>query len=135
VAYVLVPIILGSLAASAVRRKTSWARFWRRAFAGRDPAPRACDHLFSPRPGGVVRMRLKRNGECVGGLFGERSYAAGYPEEPQDTHIEETFALDAAGAFIYENGEYARLGSELLIRWEEIEFLEFFRDPSEAQND
>jgi hypothetical protein len=80
-------------------------------------------------------MRLKRNGEYLGGLFGGRSYAAGYPEEPQDIHVEEAFVLDSAGAFVYENGEYARVGSELLVRWEEVEFLEFFRDPSEAQSD
>jgi hypothetical protein len=50
---------LGTLAGASVRSKKRVAKLFVRIVAGRDPAPRAWDWLFAPRPSGTVRMRLK----------------------------------------------------------------------------
>jgi hypothetical protein len=128
-AYLLVPALFGTAAGRAVgSRRWHWLGT---AVAGRDPAPRAWDHLFGPRPSGLVRALLKGDGGWVGGLFGEFSYAAGYPE-PQDLYLERAYAFDqAAGTFARDaDGFPVPLGSGLLVRWDELEFLEFF--PEEA---
>lgn len=59
--------------------------------AGRDPAPRAWDHVFLARPAAVVRIRLRDGAGYVGGLFGEKSYAAGYREAPEDLYLEDAY--------------------------------------------
>ena len=66
--------------------------------------------------------------DWLGGFYGLDSYAAGYPEEPQDIYLEETYAMNQDdGLFLHmENGSLERLGSGLLIRWEEVLFLEVF---------
>jgi hypothetical protein len=73
-------------------------------------------------------MKLKDDGPWLGGFFGEDSYAAGYPEEPQDLYLERTFAMDQAdGSFLTDTaGNPQELGSSLLIRWSEVQFLEVF---------
>lgn len=82
-AYVAVPAPAGTLVGVAVRRRRRWV--W--ALVGRDPAPRAWDHLFADRPVGWVRLKLK-SGTWLAGAFAadgdgrRRSYAAGYPEAP-----------------------------------------------------
>lgn len=132
VAYVALPLTLGTVAGLSVHR---WPRV-ARVLVGRDPAPRAWDHLFSPRPGGVVRLRLKAGG-YVGGRFGKRSYAAGYPEEPQDLYLERTYAMDDDGSFTEggDEGGYDEIGSGVLIRSDEIEFLEFFEGERGADDE
>jgi hypothetical protein len=124
--YVFTPLLAGT-GAAAIERRRSLGGLWRTAARfvnGRDPAPRAWDFLFAPRPGGVIRAHLKSK-DWVGGLFGAGSYAAGYPEEPQDIFIESAFQMTEAGEFVYENDQHVELGSSLLVRWEELEFLEF----------
>lgn len=130
VGYVAVPLALGSLAAVAVRRKWRMARL----LAGADPAPRAWDFLFAARPHGVVRIRLQDGAGWVGGLFRETSYAAGYPDEPQDLYLQETYQLLSSGEFAADaSGELVSLGSSLLVKWEDILHLEFFADPDESK--
>jgi len=87
VGYVLLPFLTGRIVGAAVARKKGWAR----ALAGRQRAPRAWDDLFSSRPTGWVRMKLK-SGIWVGGAFGDapggrESYAAQYPGEHQDVYV------------------------------------------------
>jgi hypothetical protein len=126
--YVALPLLAGTAAAYVERRRAESAsrRWLARIVNGRAPAPRAWDHLFAPRPGGVLRARLKGSGAWVGGLFGELSYAAGYPEAPQDIYVERAYEMADDGEFLYDGDDYIELGSGLLVRWEEIEFLEFF---------
>jgi hypothetical protein len=130
VGYVSVPIALGSLAAVAVRRKWWIAR----PLVGADPAPRAWDFLFAEHPHGVVRVRLKDEEGWIGGLFRDESYAAGYPEEPQDLYLEETYKMLKSGEFAADgNGNFIPLGSGILVRWEDVLHLEFFHDPDDQK--
>lgn len=125
VAYVVVPFSVGARVGRGTREGASWAAF----FTGPNPAPRAWDHFFASRPDGWIRLRLKR-GVWVGGVYapsdeGLPSYAAGYPE-PQDLFLAETVEVDpGSGEFILENGQPIFRGISLLIRWDEVEFLEF----------
>jgi hypothetical protein len=121
--YVAVPLAVGLAAASLVRRGSRWGRW----IAGRAPAPRAWDFLFASRPSGLVRFRLKDSGAWIGGLFGAHSYAAGYPETPQDLFIERVFRMREDGSFEEDDeGQLVSLGSGILVRWDEVETLEFF---------
>lgn len=123
VAYVAIPLALGTLGALAVNH--GWTRT-ARVVAGRDPAPRAWDFLFSPRPAGLVRARLKNGDGWVGGLFGENSYAAGYPESPQDIYLESTYVVETDGSFARDGqGNPMELGSGILVRADDILHLEF----------
>jgi len=63
----------------------------------------------------------------IGGLFSKGSYAAGYPD-PQDLYLERTYAVRSDGIFapgISDDG-FDELGSGILVRWEEVKFLEMF---------
>lgn len=122
VAYVGIPLAVGTFAGRSVHRRPRIARI----LAGKDPAPRAWDHLFSPGPSGVIRVRLKDD-TWIGGLFGRRSYAAGYPE-PQDLYLESAYRVLADGQFAQgpTPSEFVELGSGILVRWDEVKFLEFF---------
>jgi len=57
---------------------------------------------------------------------GSRSYAAGYPEE-QDLYLVEAVEVDPqTGAFVLdEEGNPVPRGSAILIRWDEVEYLDF----------
>lgn len=123
--YVAVPFGTGSL----VGRATREGRPWTLALTGPHPAPRARDHFFASRPTGWLRLRLK-SGRWVGGVFVPfgtplSSYAAGYPEA-QDLFLTETVVVDGeTGEFILDDGAPIVRGTSLLIRWCEVEFLEF----------
>lgn len=122
IAYVAIPNWFGTVVGRAVRSGETWPRF----ITGPSPAPRAWDSMFSETPRGMMRLKLK-SGEWVGGWFGPGSYAAGYPE-PQDLLIESVYRLDSHGAFeTDDSGAPVPVGSSLLVRWEEVELLEFFR--------
>lgn len=122
--YVAIPILGGTIAGLSIHR---WPLI-SRIVAGRDPAPRAWDFLFSAQPVGVVRARLKSDGRWVGGRFGPDSYAAGYPERPQDLFLERSVVVLADGGFAEGDSPdgYQEAGSGLLIKWDDIEELEFF---------
>jgi hypothetical protein len=126
VAYVVVPTVLGTIVGVATRSRRPWARI----FTGPAPAPRAWDHLFAARPDGWIRLRLK-SGTWLGGAFavlpdGSRSYAAGYPDE-QDLYLVEAVEVDPdGGEFVFdEQGDPVSKGSAILIRWDEVEYLDF----------
>jgi hypothetical protein len=125
-AYVGIPIAIGTLVGVGALRRADWAR----VITGPAPAPRAWDHVFSGRPEGWIRLRLK-SGAWLGGGYveaetGLQSYAAGYPEDP-DLFLAEAVETDPdTGEFQFdEEGDPILRGSALLVRWEEVEYLEF----------
>ncbi|WP_043503688.1 DUF6338 family protein [Georgenia sp. SUBG003] len=124
--YVALPLLAGSWIGCATRTGSGWALF----FTGPDPAPRAWDHLFQGKRDGWVRLRLK-SGTWVGGAYatsetGLRSYTAGYPEE-QDLFLATTVEVDpGTGEFLFDESGNVRLqDGGLLVRWEEVEYLQF----------
>jgi hypothetical protein len=124
--YVGLPIVIGSLIGRGTRNRKAWAKL----FTGPDPAPRAWDHLFGSTPDGWIRLRLK-SGIWLGGAFvrradGSRSYAAGYPED-QDLYLLEAVDVDPeTGTFVVDDdGAPVSRGSSILIRWAEVEYLDF----------
>ena len=125
VAYVAIPAVGGTVVGRGVRSEKSWTT----VFTGPDPAPRAWDHLFGQKADGWVRLRMK-SGVWIGGAYadanGRRSYAAGYPE-PQDLFLAAAVELDPeTGAFVVDDdGDVALLDGGILVRWEEVEHLEF----------
>jgi len=146
VAYVALPALLGDRVGHATRRGKPWAQ----VFTGPSPAPRAWDHLFA-REGvtGWVRLRLKDpgvstaaadtgapetvTGRWVVGAFsgpvaagGLRGYAAGYPES-QDLYLSDTAECDpATGDFLLDaTGKPVLRGVGVLVRWEQVAYLEF----------
>jgi hypothetical protein len=64
IAYVTLPVMLGTAVGRGTRRRARWSR----VFTGPSPAPRAWDHLFASRPDGWIRLRLKE-GTWLGGAF------------------------------------------------------------------
>jgi len=125
-AWVTFPVGVGTLVGWATRRGLPWAR----AITGPNPAPRAWDHLFGSAPDGWIRIRLKSGGWLAGAYArmpdGSRSYAAGYPEE-QDLFLVEAIEIDPqSGEFLLDTeGEPILRGSGILVRWEEVEYLDF----------
>ena len=127
--YVAIPATFGSLAGIGVRRQWRWVRI----LVGRHPAPRAWDHLFASERPGWIRMRMK-SGAWLGGAYANigpiSSYAAGYPDA-QDVYLSALADLDpVTGEFKIEGGRPVTRTSGLLVRWDEIEYLEF--SPVEA---
>jgi len=66
-----------------------------------------------------VRIKL-RDGERVGGVFGEDSFATAYPE-PQDVFLEEAWRLRQEGSFL----EPLEGTAGLLVPGTSIELVEF----------
>jgi hypothetical protein len=121
-AYVAAPIALGTIVGRATRQGRDWARL----FTGASPAPTAWDALFSGEPRGWVLLCLK-SGRWVGGEYGEDSYAAGYPE-PADLFLSAEAVVDQAKEdFVRgDDGEPIKLRWGLLVRWDEVEYLEVY---------
>ncbi|TMK84440.1 MAG: hypothetical protein E6G40_05045 [Actinobacteria bacterium] len=123
--YVAIPMALGSLVGVGTLRGDRWARL----LTGSDPAPRAWDYLFKPPPDGWIRLKLK-SGTWLAGAYaqedGWKSYASGYPE-PQDLFLVEAVEVDPdTGEFLFDDeGDPKLRGSGILIKWDEVEYLEF----------
>lgn len=127
VIYVLLPLLAGYAVGNAsvsgnenVRLASSW-------LIGPDPAPRAWDHLFQRGRNGWVRIKLK-SGRWIGGAFATeqlKSYAAQYPEA-QDLFLARSVTIDPdTGAFIFDDSADPDDAVGLLVRWDEVEYLEF----------
>jgi hypothetical protein len=128
-AYVGLPLVGGTTVGRAVRG----GRRWTDLLVGVAPAPRGWDYLFANRElDGWIRLRTK-SGVWIGGAWafddesGRQSYAAGYPDE-QDQYLAVTVLVDAeTGEFVTDQrGIPQATGGSLLIRWSEVEYLEFF---------
>lgn len=123
--YVVAPLAVGTFVGEATRRRFGWAQW----ITGPDPAPRAWDHLFQGERDGWIRIKLK-SGAWIGGAYatsGElKSYTAGYPED-QDLFLARGADLDpSTGEFRLDDAGAVRLGEGgLLVRWDEVEYLEF----------
>lgn len=129
VGFVIVPILLGSFVGNSTYRRRRWTRF----LVGRSPAPRAWDHLFAaPDLTGWVIVHRKGDKSALAGTWAashdgrRRSYAAGYPET-QDLFLIDTVECDpGTGQILIDTeGAVQFRGISVLIRWDEIEYLEF----------
>jgi hypothetical protein len=124
-AYVVIPLAVGTAIGWGTRKRKTWAHW----FTGPDPAPRAWDYLFQHEADGWIRLRLK-SGVWLGGAYatanGRKSYTAGYPES-QDIFLAAAVPLDPdTGEFLLdETGNVELLPGGLLLRWDEVEYLEF----------
>jgi hypothetical protein len=123
--YAALPLVAGSAVGFGTHRNKPWARL----FAGPHPAPRAWDFLFECKDEGWVLLRLK-SGVWVGGAYGRvggtASYNAVYPES-QDLFLAAAAEVDAeTGEFMVdEDGDIPLRPGGLLVRWDEVEYLEF----------
>lgn len=126
---VVVPTALGGLVGRATKLDQRWAKL----IVGSAPAPQAWDHLFYRGVRGVGRAKLK-SGPFVAGQFvddpaepAKRSYAAGFPNEPDLFLIHRVVVDPDTGEFAEDDtGNLVRAGSGLLVTKNEIEHLEFF---------
>jgi hypothetical protein len=89
---------------------------------GAHPNPTPWDWFFSNRAGNYYVRFHRKEGEDLGGYFGEKSFAASSPNKEQ-IYVEEVWRLDEDGKFIerVEGTEGAMVSSE---DCELIEFLE-----------
>lgn len=129
IAYIIGPGIIGGLVGYGWKQDWPGVRF----FSGRNRAPRAWDRLFQDQPAGTVRCKLK-SGTWLAGVYAEENggipYASGYPE-PQDLYLPAMIDIDSVtgDAITDEEDIPIVLDRGVLLRWEEVEFLEFERLP------
>jgi hypothetical protein len=134
IGYVAVPLASGTAIGFATRLGLPWSRW----FAGPHPAPRAWDYLFGHELDGYVRMHLK-SGRWIAGVFAEINdlapYTAGYPED-EDLFLPATVAVDPETGELPkdENGRVVLQPGGLLIRWNEIEYLQFVDESENEDN-
>ena len=125
IAYVAVPSSLGWLVGVGLHNGAQWAQ----SLAGLKRAPRAWDHLFQGSDAGWVRCKMK-SGAWIGGIYAEidkqKPYASGYPES-QEIYLTRSVGVDPVyGSFRLGGDDQPHQGDGgLLMRWEEIEYLEF----------
>ncbi len=119
-AYVGVPAVLGAFVAYGYHHPWRWAA----AVVGHGAPPTAWDAIFSGRPAGWVLMKL-RSGDWIGGEYAEGSYAGGYPE-PADLFLSRQCPVNPDDEDFVRgpDGEPISYGYGVLVRWEEVEYLE-----------
>jgi hypothetical protein len=118
--------LTGLLLVVAVPVAVAWAEAWwtaRRLRARYEPVPTAWDALFKDRGPCFVRIRLK-SGAWLGGWYGGRSNASGYPH-PADLYLESQWAMAEDGRF---SGRLEGTGG-VYVNGAEIEVLEIL-EPS-----
>ena len=109
-----------------------WKNEWPgvRQLLGRNRAPSAWDHVFQDRTTAGVRCKLK-TGTWIAGIYDHEKgrsqpYASGHPDPPDlflptmvwtDSDTGEIFTDDSGLPIEFDVG--------VLLRWEDIEFLEF----------
>lgn len=144
--YVILPYILGALTESSrswrpsslclIRWPQALLSWLLSLLAGRNPAPRAWDFLFSaPDLGGYIRLKLIGDRGWKAGLWVD-SYASGFGVDP-DLYIGEEIAISDDGevVFVEEDGQRLPelLGRGLLIRWSEVQYLDFMKFDAEGE--
>ncbi len=124
IAYLALPTFLGWGVGFASNRYPKWSG----RFLGTNRIPTAWDHLFETRAAGFLRCRL-RSGRWVGGLYDNSATILSYAstdEEQQDIYIAHTVEFDdRTGAPMLRQGGYVWTGGGILLKWSEIESLEF----------
>jgi hypothetical protein len=125
IVYVGLPWLLGTLLGWAARERRPLLRPLDRIVRMRSPL--AWDHLWSePDLRGWVRVRLK-TGEWIAGAFGAKfeggpaSHASRYPEAG-DLWLAPAIGFDELGRL--QAGDRSSLRG-VLLRWEEVAYLEF----------
>jgi hypothetical protein len=129
IGYVAVPFVVGRMTGRAVQLGKKWPGL----LVGPAPAPRAWDHVFLGGRSAEVRIRLKDatagTDGWILGIFSPHpdlaAYASGPPHEP-DLYLSSTAAaVPGTGEFVRDaGGQACLLGRGLLIRYEEILYLE-----------
>ena len=120
--YLLIPYVVGNIFGIA----TAGRPWTLRSLVTRDSdPPRAWDYFFAGRPDGWVRLKLK-SGPWIGGAYARGSYVAGYPEDGDILLANRADVDPATGDFVTDaTGAVVLRAEKLLIRWEEVEYLEF----------
>lgn len=132
--YLAIPLSTGWLCGLTLKKDWDWAK----RVAGIRRFPTAWDYAFSHQKSGWIRCKLK-SGEWVGGQYssansdGYTTYASGYPE-PHELYIYPVVLIDQdSGHFkVTETGEALFGIGGLLLRWEEIDILNFIANGEES---
>ena len=134
IAYVALPTVAGTLLGYGIIEGHRWTR----GLSEIGRPPRAWDHLFQEGRRGWVRCRLK-SGTWVGGAFaevhGRQSVVARYPE-PQDLYLAATIDVDPRTGEL--RGDWHTAADEdtgILLRWEDVEYLEFIHAEERTATD
>lgn len=85
---------------------------------GRAPAPRGWDNFFSESPVCFLRVRTT-DGTLLAGLFADKSYAAGFPQEP-DLFLEQAYGVDDETGELTNALGYALYVPAAQIAWMEV---------------
>ena len=88
----------------------------------RNPFEKPWDYVFAKRESYWVIVNL-RNGQKVGGRFGEKSFASSYPAKEQ-IYLEEVWELDEKGKFLH---PIKRSRGAIILSDKDILSLEFFK--------
>jgi len=88
----------------------------------RNPFEKPWDYVFAKRESYWVIVNL-RNGQKVGGRFGEKSFASSYPAKEQ-IYLEEVWELDEKGKFL---NPIKRSRGTIILSDKDILSLEFFK--------
>jgi Family of unknown function (DUF6338) len=128
IGYVSIPFALGFGAGQLVRNAPD--RWLARILVGRDLPPRSWDYLFSRRPAGLVRARMK-DGHWVAGLYAASEdgtpsgYASSFPAS-EDLYLPSRVDIDpATGAVRTEEERPILLPWALHLRRDDVDVLEF----------
>ena len=127
IGYVAAPIAAGEVIGRSARTRGRLGRF----VVGPHPSPTAWEHVFFRRELAVIRIRLT-SGSYVAGWFTalsdtEKSYASGFPNQPIDLWLVRGVQVDpTTGEFATQaDGSLIMLESGILVRYDQIEVLEF----------
>lgn len=125
--YLTLPAVAGVILGKAVASGKPWAT----RLIGENRAPLAWDYLFGASVRGFIRCRLK-SGRWVGGYYnsekspyGPKSYAS---DDPSNLDLYIGCGLEfcqESGNPILQKGKYRPTDSGILLKWEDIETLEF----------
>ncbi|QOX63897.1 hypothetical protein FRZ06_11420 [Anoxybacterium hadale] len=85
-----------------------------------NPMGKAWDYFFSLRSACYVLIHLK-NGNLIGGIFADKSYASSYPFS-EDIYLQEVWKVDAAGKFVSKIPDT----KGIWICKDSIDYIEFF---------
>lgn len=94
------------------------------------PIPTAWDYMLSRSSGArFVRARLK-DGTWVGGWYGSRSYASGYPNN-SDMYLQWAYQMNPDGSF----GPPTELTAGVYLRLDDVDVLELLSLPDQPELD